>query len=68
VVYAWRITTDYAFPDDPDAEEQRINPGLTIVDADHRCILIRAQPHDVRRRWAFTRSQGDCTGKVAMTR
>jgi len=31
---AWRITTEYADPDDPDAEDQRINPGMIIVDAD----------------------------------
>lgn len=31
---AYRLTTDYANPDDPDDEAQRVNPGLTIVDAD----------------------------------
>lgn len=31
---AWRVTTDLADPDDPDSDEQRVNPGHTIVDAD----------------------------------
>lgn len=31
---AWRCTTELADPDDPDSEEQRINPGRVIVDAD----------------------------------
>lgn len=31
---AWRLTTDYADPYDPDSDEQRVNPGMTIVDAD----------------------------------
>lgn len=31
---AYRLTTDYANPDDPDDETQRVNPGLPIVDAD----------------------------------
>lgn len=31
---AYRLTTDYANPEDPDDDAQRVNPGLTIVDAD----------------------------------
>ncbi len=31
---AYRLTTCYADPDDPDDESQRVNPGLVIVDAD----------------------------------
>lgn len=31
---AYRLTTDFAEPDDPDAEQQRVNPGLAITDAD----------------------------------
>lgn len=31
---AYRLTTDYADPYDPDDDKQRVNPGLTIVDAD----------------------------------
>lgn len=31
---AWRLATDYADPYDDDSDEQRVNPGLTIVDAD----------------------------------
>lgn len=31
---AWRETTDFADPYDPENESQRINPGMAIVDAD----------------------------------
>lgn len=31
---AWRLTTEYADPLDPDDDSQRVNPGMTIVDAD----------------------------------
>ena len=31
---AWRVTTDYADPYDPNNDAQRVNPGVTIVDAD----------------------------------
>lgn len=31
---AYRLTTDYADPYDPDNDAQRVNPGLVIVDAD----------------------------------
>ena len=31
---AYRLTTDYADPYDRDDDSQRVNPGLTIVDAD----------------------------------
>lgn len=31
---AYRLTTDFADPYDPESDEQRVNPGLTIVDAD----------------------------------
>lgn len=36
---AWRLTTDYADPTDPDDEAQRVNPGLTIKDAD-QCVYF----------------------------
>lgn len=29
---AWRLTTDYADPYDPDSDAQRINPGVKIID------------------------------------
>lgn len=31
---AWRLCTEYANPDDPDDESQRVNPGVLIADAD----------------------------------
>lgn len=31
---AWRLTTGYADACDPDSDAQRVNPGMTIVDAD----------------------------------
>lgn len=31
---AFRLTCEYANPDDPDDETQRVNPGMVIVDAD----------------------------------
>lgn len=31
---AWRLTTEYADPTDPDNDHQRVNPGVAIVDAD----------------------------------
>lgn len=31
---AYRLTTEYANPEDPEDEAQRVNPGMTIVDAD----------------------------------
>lgn len=33
---AYRLTNEYADPYDKDSDAQRINPGLTIVDADQR--------------------------------
>lgn len=36
---AWRQTTDYADPYDPDDDSQRVNPGLAIVDAD-QCVYF----------------------------
>jgi hypothetical protein len=31
---AWRLTTEYSDPLDPDDDTQRVNPGVAIVDAD----------------------------------
>jgi hypothetical protein len=31
---AWRLTTEFSDPLDPDDETQRVNPGVAIVDAD----------------------------------
>lgn len=31
---AYRLTVDKADPDDPDSDDLRVNPGMTIVDAD----------------------------------
>lgn len=31
---AWRLTTEYEDPYDPDNDNQRVNPGVAIVDAD----------------------------------
>lgn len=36
---AYRLTTDYADYYDPDDDKQRVNPGLTIVDAD-QCVFF----------------------------
>lgn len=36
---AYRLVNDYADPGDKDNDEQRINPGLTIVDADQRVFF-----------------------------
>jgi hypothetical protein len=36
---AWRLTTAWADPLDKDSDEQRINPGMTIVDADQRVFF-----------------------------
>lgn len=36
---AYRLTTDYADIYDPDDDRQRVNPGLTIVDAD-QCVYF----------------------------
>lgn len=36
---AWRLANDYADPLDGDNDEQRINPGLIIVDADQRVFF-----------------------------
>jgi hypothetical protein len=36
---AWRMSTDYADPYDPDNDHQRINPGIIIPDAD-QCVFF----------------------------
>jgi hypothetical protein len=36
---AYRLTNEYADPSDKDNDEQRINPALTIVDADQRVFF-----------------------------
>jgi hypothetical protein len=36
---AYRLTTDYADPYDKDSDEQRVNPGMVIVDADQSVFM-----------------------------
>jgi hypothetical protein len=36
---AYRLANDYADPDDKDCDEQRVNPGLLIADADQRVFF-----------------------------
>lgn len=36
---AYRLANDYADPSDKDSDEQRVNPGLTIADADQRVFF-----------------------------
>ena len=36
---AWRLTTDRVDPYDPDDDSQRVNPGMTIPDAD-QCVYL----------------------------
>lgn len=43
---AWRLTTEYAHPDDPDSDEQRINPGLQITDADQSVYFYGSNLYD----------------------
>lgn len=52
---AWRVTTDLADPDDPDADEQRVNPGHVIVDADQSVYFDpSAKLYDKRdAKWVF---------------
>lgn len=54
---AWRITTDYADPYDPENDEQRVNPGVTIVDADQSVYFDPASKlYDKSdAKWAFIR-------------
>ena len=52
---AYRLTTDHADPYDPDDDAQRVNPGMTIVDADQSVYFdgssILYDKSDAR--WAF---------------
>jgi hypothetical protein len=51
---AWRVTTDWADPDDEDSEEQRVNPALPIVDADQSVYFGPSKVYDKRDApWAF---------------
>lgn len=43
---AYRETTEYAHPDDPDSDEQRINPGLQITDADQSVYFYGSNLYD----------------------
>lgn len=43
---AWRLTTDYANPDDPDDETQRVNPGMMIPEADQRVFFGPSNRYD----------------------
>jgi len=52
---AWRLTTDYADPYDPESDAQRVNPGMTIVDADQSVYFdIGSKLYDKSdAKWAF---------------
>lgn len=51
---AYRLTTDYQNPDDPDSDEQRVNPGMAIVDADQSVYFGPSVLYDKRDApWAF---------------
>lgn len=52
---AWRLATDYADEYDPDNDEQRVNPGITIVDADQSVYFDGASKlYDASdAKWAF---------------
>jgi hypothetical protein len=39
----YRLTNEWADPYDKDSDQQRINPGYVIADADQRCSSIRRQ-------------------------
>lgn len=43
---AWRVSTDYADPMDPDRDEQRIIPAIKIVDADQSVFFYGGQRND----------------------
>jgi hypothetical protein len=52
---AWRLANDYADPTDKECDEQRVNPGLIIVDADQRVFFDpNAKLYDKSdAKWAF---------------
>lgn len=52
---SYRLTTDYADPYDPDSDDQRVNPGLAIVDADQSVFFDPASKlYDKSdAKWAF---------------
>ena len=54
---AWRLTTDYADAYDPDNDKQRVNPGITIVDADQSVYFDSSSKlYDKSdAKWAFIR-------------
>jgi len=57
---AYRLTTDYQNPDDPDSDEQRVNPGMAIVDADQSVYFGPSVLYDKRDApWAFIVSADD---------
>lgn len=57
---AYRLTTDYQNPDDPDSDEQRVNPGMAIVDADQSVYFGPSVLYDKRDApWAFIISADD---------
>lgn len=43
---AWRLSTDYADPDDPDNDEQRVIPGIIIPDADQSVYFYGGVSYD----------------------
>lgn len=43
---AWRLSTDYADPSDPDSDEQRVIPGITIPDADQSVYFYGGVTYD----------------------
>jgi hypothetical protein len=55
---AYRLTTEYAHPDDPDSDEQRINPALQITDADQSVYFYGSNLYD----------KSDALGAFVLTR
>lgn len=52
---AWRLTTDYTDPYDPDDDSQRVNPAALIVDAD-QCVYFDPSDKSYAKRdakWGF---------------
>lgn len=51
---AYRLTTDYADPYNKDSDAQRVNPGMTIVDADQSVFFGPSLLYDKSdTKWAF---------------
>jgi hypothetical protein len=51
---AWRLANEYADPSDKESDEQRINPGIPIVDADQRVFFGPSTRYNKSTsKWAF---------------